>query len=491
MIIKLLRKENFFKSLIGGSIEFSSIILSNIILIPIFLSYWSLETYSCWILLIAAKSLINMVYTSHNNYICFENLKDGLINIKKINSRISSSLSISLILTLILFFISFLEIKTNYVAKSLKVEFYNIENWSFFFSFYILIYGFLINVKNFFIGPISILKKFHIHSLIKGVGSFLIYVTLAIFLITGHDFKVLVIVFFSLEIILTLFYIIYFYPVLKKNKFQLVTPNLNEGLINFNKSNIILINYFLDFFKFDGLRFLISLIAGPTQLIIFTTTRTLVNAANQFIIILEKPLLPLLMNNRKNSSINLIYKYNFYLIIFIINPLAFYSLEYIPLIYNYWTIGKIDFNSLLFLFLCFYLIIILLSLPIDKLIEGNNFLNFTFKINLIFIVILISFIYFYSKQYSLYLIGLGLFVGEFFIFILKLNFAFNKFNLLNKIKFNFIYVILSIFNLVSILILIYVFNLSKTYFSIIFLITNYFLFYLVYRNYNKTISNKN
>lgn len=476
--MNILKKEKFLNSIFGNTFEYASIIIINILLVPIFLKYWSSEAYASWIIFITAKGFLTTIYLAHSNFIYYENLKDGFKK-KNINERISSSIIASILFTILFFLISIYEIKTNKIGFFFKINNEFLKDWSFYLSLYILLYGLVINIKNFYIGPISIIQKFHIHSWFKGLSTFLIYSILCISVIFGYNFKNTIILLLELELLSSIIYIIYFYNYLKKENFHLIKPNIKKGFDDFFKSKIILLTYIIEFFKFNGVRFLVNIFTGPIQLLIFTTVRTLANSLNQLFIIIEKPLLPLIMNNKKDSNLIKINQYNFIFIIVILNPLIFFIQDLAPNIYELWTFNKINFDSLLFLFLSCSIIFIYLSMPIDKIITGNNYIFFNLLISIIFLIFILVFFYFFTKIEKLYIIGIGFLFSEIIITNLKFVFIFKKLVRLNKIKKNLLIVYATIFLLILFLSLIHILNLNKIIISILFLVLNYSSLYLL------------
>jgi O-antigen/teichoic acid export membrane protein len=478
----ILKKEKFFNSLFGNTFEYASIILINILLVPIFLKYWSTEAYASWIIFITAKGFLTTIYLAHSNFVYYENLKDGIKKKKIINERISSAIITSILFTILFFFISIYEIKTNKVGLFFKINNEFLKDWSFYLSLYILLYGLIINIKNFYIGPISIIQKFHIHSWFKGLSTFLIYSILCMSVIFGYNFKNAIKLLLQLEVLSTIIYIIYFYNFLKKENFYPVKPNIKKSFDDFFKSKIILLTYIMDFFKFNGVRFLVNIFSGPIQLVIFTTVRTLANSLNQLFIIIEKPLLPLIMNNKKDSNLIKINQYNFIFIVAILNPLIFFIQYIAPFIFELWTLNKINFDPLLFLFLTCSIIFMYLSMPIDKIITGNNYIFFNLFISINFLIFILLFFYFFTKIEKLYIIGVGFLFSEIIITNLKFVFIFKKLVKLKKIKQNLLIVNVSIFLLILFLSSVHILNFNKIIISIIFLILNYSSLYLLFKN---------
>lgn len=76
-MMNILKKEKFLDSIFGNTFEYASIIIINILFVPIFLKYWSSEAYASWIIFITAKGFLTTIYLAHSNFIYYENLKDG------------------------------------------------------------------------------------------------------------------------------------------------------------------------------------------------------------------------------------------------------------------------------------------------------------------------------------------------------------------------------------------------------------------------------
>jgi len=52
-------------------------VLTQVLLVPVFLAHWSVEEYGCWLLIQTIVGVSSMLSASHQNFIGYECLKIG------------------------------------------------------------------------------------------------------------------------------------------------------------------------------------------------------------------------------------------------------------------------------------------------------------------------------------------------------------------------------------------------------------------------------
>jgi Na+-driven multidrug efflux pump len=120
------------KRIISGTIaSWVKILLTfiiQILLVPVYLSFWSVEVYGIWIAIQAFSSVLSIIDISHQNYLGFEFLKFGHKKVYKISRYLSSSVLVSLFVGLsqLLLLVLFL-----YYFDNLFFSSYEIKNVSY------------------------------------------------------------------------------------------------------------------------------------------------------------------------------------------------------------------------------------------------------------------------------------------------------------------------------------------------------------------------
>ena len=95
-------------------------VLINIIALPIYLSYWSVDLYATWILLLAISALIKIPIFSYQIYLENEFLKLGKNKKDEISEILYSSTLIIFILSIVVLAITIVAIKSSDILYFFK-----------------------------------------------------------------------------------------------------------------------------------------------------------------------------------------------------------------------------------------------------------------------------------------------------------------------------------------------------------------------------------
>ena len=90
--------------LLGGALSWARLfitIISQIALVPIYLTYWDVATYGIWLATLAIGSLASLFSIGHQNFIGNEFLKIGNLNRIATQKILSSSFPFSLLIAFI------------------------------------------------------------------------------------------------------------------------------------------------------------------------------------------------------------------------------------------------------------------------------------------------------------------------------------------------------------------------------------------------------
>jgi len=422
------KKNSSTKKIISASLaNWSGIgitLISQLILVPIFLTYWDTTTYGAWILLQTVYGLIFLGNLAHHDYLYHENLKLGLKQKVKINLILNSSLIFSLLITLIVFFIVYLQYKYNIFGNFLGLEKTFKETWE---LSLLLLAGTLFITKTFkglVVGPLCVYGHYPLFSWLNVLeSSVTIFIPIG-FVIFGFNFFETVIVFIISQIIFYIFFYTLAIKLLKKENFSIVKPDLKLGFSQTLKSLWVFSRHLIDMFRQTGIRIIISPIVGLVNLAAFTTTRTVANVAQQGLLSITFPIMPELMksiNSKEDNKIETLVTLLWLFTSLILSPLLL-ILQYIsPELFVIWTLGKIEFNPLLFSFLSMSLLIMAIAQPAVSIIRGNNLIKTQFYISFVAVFILLFFTYLLTESWGLEAVGFSLLISEIIVLILYLK----------------------------------------------------------------------
>jgi O-antigen/teichoic acid export membrane protein len=127
--------------------------------------------------------------------------------------------------------------------------------------------------------------------------------------------------------------------------------NLKTGFTNFGKSMILTINGFLDQMNTNGILFLIGKFLSPVAIPVFTTIRTVTNTMTILTNLTVQPLVPEMIrfqNEDQKEKIWKIIEVNWLVSGALISFSFLILVPIVEFLFDIWTKGQIEFNSILF-----------------------------------------------------------------------------------------------------------------------------------------------
>jgi O-antigen/teichoic acid export membrane protein len=238
-------------------------------------------------------------------------------------------------------------------------------------------------------------------------------------------------------IILHLIQSVIIYKILKKEKITFEPIDLRKGFNNFVKSTWISFSYIMDSIGTNGLRMIISLLANPASLVIFTTIRTITNMIMHGMgTIRDSFLIDIMSHISKNDTkkMNISFEFYYIFIAIIVFPFLIILQFFVEDIYNIWTLGNIQFHFKTYTILIIAVLISCIGLPFRLIVTGNNLIKTKFLTSLIKNSFLILFIIIFYKEIKILSFSIGLLLSELIELIIN-YFIVNNF--FKKIKFNY------------------------------------------------------
>ena len=479
-----MNKSRFLLGAIGGWFEIGLILLINFLLVPIYLSNWSIEVYSAWILLISIWGISSMLHLGHSDFIYHKSLNFKSKIIKKSNIDIISSLPYALIISLIILIISYLNIDMNFISNLLKISTDLEEIWNISF-FYITIVGVLLGSNKFFFqGPLAITGNFHIYVWSNFYHLLIISVVPGIAVLLGANFELAVKSLLIAEFVSLIFIYYFFIIILRKKGFKIYKPNFIIGLNNLILSLWTFLKIIVEFFNQTGIRFLVSAIYGPIILVYFSTIRTVANVLTQVLKVIGKPLLPELMyyvKNKKKQNVIAIFELIYLIILLLICPVAFFLQLAMPYFFELWTLGKITFDPFVYLILTQSIIFHALCMPAERILTGSNLYKLNFFFKLIIFLIMLFYIYLTHESLEIINVGIAILISEILLFMssyilllkyvidIKFNWTMRKlFIPLTSVITTFIFSSLLAIDTLNITLIISIFVILQLFFSVLF-----------------------
>jgi O-antigen/teichoic acid export membrane protein len=368
--------------LISGSaaswVQIAVNMAAQIVLVPIYLSYWDAETYGVWLAVQGIMSTLSMLDYGHQNFLAYEFLRLGE-NRPLLGKYLWSGISMGLIISLVQVLFIVIFIFTGVLAFLLGEASTGHEALLNSAGAALTIQGvawMLFATTPGLIGRALATFGYYPRAAWWGVVSATMNATVPIIAVMlGAD---LVITSFAMLLGSALFTVpMYFdfFKLLRKEKIGFVRPSLRSGFINFKKSLPLLGKSIFENIRQQGVRLILTPLAGPVGLVAFSTMRTGANVALQGLNTIVNPLIPDLMrflHGRDQARTDSGFATIWILLIAVMAPATVILQVLVEPLYVVWTQNKVEFDPLLFAFLSFGVLVYAAAQPAMAVVIGNN-----------------------------------------------------------------------------------------------------------------------
>ena len=352
---------------------------SQIVLVPIYLSYWDAETYGVWLAVQGIMSTLSMLDMGHQNFLAYEFLRLGDNDRAALGKYLWSGVVIGLIISLLQIVLIIVFIFSGALAFLLGES--GTENIS------------LLNAA----GVALFLQGFSwmafgtspglIGRALAAFGYFPRTAWWAVVAATMTASAPLIAVIMGADLIITSLVLVIgagtytipiyidFFKLLKKEKIGFVKPSLSIGYTNFRKSLPLLGKSIFENIRQQGVRLILTPLSGPVGLVAFSTMRTGANVALQGLNTIVNPLVPDLMrflHARDQPRTESAFATIWILVIAVMAPGVVILQVLIEPLYVLWTQNKVSFDPLLFALLSFGVLVYAAVQPAMAVVIGNN-----------------------------------------------------------------------------------------------------------------------
>ncbi|MBU3611172.1 hypothetical protein ICN32_11470 [Polynucleobacter wuianus] len=351
-------------------------LISQIIMVPLFLNSWEIKTYGAWLLLHSTWAIINIMDLSYHDYIGYECLKQGQYRSAQINEIISSSLAFSILVALIDIVVILILNWSPLIADLVTDD--PIILWQWKISLLLLgcnwaITGAWGGILSRWITPFG-----HYHQLAWwNTFNILLITTLPVLAVFyGANLMGATIAWCLGSLFAHIVLLIFLRSVIRAKPYlRLHKPNIKKGLDRLLLSLVFSVKYYSDIFRQQGVRIFLAPIVGLVQMTSFSTMRTAANVSMQGLSTIINPIMPELMNyiiKKDQNRIEGLFSSVWLGLIFILNPGILLLQYYFPLIFQLWTANKISMNPMLFGFFSASILVFTLSQPAFAVVKGIN-----------------------------------------------------------------------------------------------------------------------
>lgn len=368
--------------LISGSaaswVQIAVNMASQIVLVPIYLIYWDAETYGVWLAIQGMMITLSMLDVGHQNFLAYEFLRLA-DNRGALRRYLWSGVFVGLIISLIQIVLILTLVFSG--ALSFLLDESVLKDHSLLRSAGIALFFQGIGWMMFATSPGLIGRA------ISAFGHFPRTAWWNVASAINNAVSPLIAIMFGADLVLTSFALIagqalYCLPLyrdlfklLKRENLGFTKPSLVIGYSNFRKSLPLLGKSIFENVRQQGVRLILTPMAGPVGLVAFSTMRTGANVALQGLNTITNPLLPDLMrflHARDQQRTESAFATIWILVIAVMAPAIVVLQALIEPLYLLWTQHKVAFDPLLFAFLSFGVLVYAVVQPAMAVVIGNN-----------------------------------------------------------------------------------------------------------------------
>lgn len=372
---------------------------SQVVLVPVYLSYWDTETYGVWLAVQGIINMLSMFDLGHQNFLAYEFLRLGHNNRSALSRYLSSGIVMGWIICLIQIVLIVFFIFSGTLAFLLGDS--AIENTSLLESAAValVIQGFswlmFASSPGLMGRALATFGYFPRTAWWTVVGVTVTALSPLVAVTAGAGLVITSLVLMIGTALYTVPIYIDFFRLLKKEKVRFVKPSLLIGYTNFKKSLPLLGKSIFENVRQQGVRLVLTPLAGPVGLVAFSTMRTGANVALQGLNTIVNPLLPDLMrflHARDQARTESAFATIWILVIAVMSPGVVILQTLIEPLYVLWTQNKVSFDPLLFAFLSFGVLVYAVVQPAMAVVIGNNLTKTQLALTTLAAIIVLGFL---------------------------------------------------------------------------------------------------
>ena len=435
-----------------------------LISLPLYLSFWSLELYGIWILIISIISFIKLPITNYLEYLGHEFLRNGPKNRLEISKIIYGSVFMVVLINffLIVLFIILFEYIPILELLNIDQKYFNIIKISILLVTASDIITYVLSVFN------RALYPFNYYPKTQWIGLAIIIIIPAsqIFsLFYGFKIIELSIVTFAVSSVANFFYLIFVIRFIKNEKIKYNGLYLKKNLKHLFNSLYLFLGSLVNVLKNEGSRLILLPFVGTVQLVTYVAIRTANNLIRKFFYTFSNSFLIEFsgyINKKDKKKFTNSYKIIYLLLSILVTPIAFIFQIVASDIFEIWTQNKLEFDPVLFASMTTAFLIIIFYNPGLLILKSKNLFKDDMIISIISSTAFIMIFMILVKQYSMRGAGYTLILVELITAGLTLFYS-NRWLKKKFIKFNSKILFLSFIDILisSVFIFLYACNIDK------------------------------
>lgn len=425
----------------------------QIILVPIYLSYWDASTYGIWLSITSAATLLDMLSLGLMTYIGNEFMRIAHVDRANISVFYSTALQISFLIGALQLLLAVYAVKFGVFTFILGAIPLGNAN-SGVDAGYVLI---LVALTTFLCGSLggvlvrllSAIGYFSSVTYFGLLGSLITSIAPLFSVVMGGDILHAGYVLVASIFIYNAFFIRYAFILLKREGIYFSHQSWRGGVDMAHKSTVVSLRILLEQGRQQGVRLILSPIVGASDMAAYSTMRTGSSAIQQGLGTITGPLMPelagyLIRGDQKKVEIS-------FSLVWIIccgfMAPALILLQYIaPSVFSLWTRGKFQYDPELFALFSLATMLYGISQPALAIIQGRNLLRPQLMLSFLTALVLVVGVFLFTPRLGITGAGYALLISEAAAFFMSWAIA-KKWLLENNMIWpfdKFIYVIFSL-----------------------------------------------
>lgn len=349
---------------------------AQLVLVPIYLSYWNVETYGVWLAIQGIMSALSMLDYGYQTYVAYEFLRIGRKNLPSLAKALWSSVIFGASIGMFQCLLIGIFILSDTIPFLLGEEKVGLVHGAGIALFLQGVTWLIVNtIPGLLVRALAVFGYFHKTAWWSFAYVILTAIGPLIAVIMGADLlgASIVLAICAHAYALALYFQLFRW--LKLEGIKIIKPSIQLGYANLKASLPLLGKSILENVRQQGVRLLLAPIAGATGLAAFSTMRTGANVALQGLNTIINPLVPDLMrflHERDQPRSEAAFATIWIVVVAFLAPGVVILQAIIEPLYLFWTQGKIIFNPLLFATLSLGVLVYAVIQPAMAVVIGNN-----------------------------------------------------------------------------------------------------------------------
>ncbi|WP_017876894.1 MULTISPECIES: lipopolysaccharide biosynthesis protein [unclassified Janthinobacterium] len=357
-------------------------VVSQVLLVPVFLSHWTVEQYGCWLIVQTIVGISSILSVGYQNYVGFEFLKAGSGAPLLIRRLFYSALPVVLLISLFELLLVALLAYWGVLALAFDADgsmppaLLREAMWSLvLYSLSWLVSSSAGGMAGRVVAPYGQFPRMAWWNTILALG---VALTSGIAVALGAGLLGTVACIAAANLLVNLPLHLDMWSMFRRYGLFPVAPDWRLGWRGAWQSLAISLSTVLDLSRQQGVRIFLGAIIGVAPMTAFSTMRTMSNISLQGIGTITNPIMPEIMRflrerdaERTDATMGFVWFFSVMLLV----PVLIAFQWVMPALFAIWTRGKIAFDPALFGLFSIALLVFAIARPAMAVLQGNNLLR--------------------------------------------------------------------------------------------------------------------